>query len=78
MFIKCELQKQLSMSPVAALSLTNNVVGWSFYLMLNDKNVMGDDRSKSYLWNLGVMVQITLLNVVAITYVFNRLGWWQT
>ena len=62
----------------AALSLTNNVVGWSFYLMLNDKNVMGDDRSKSYLWNLGVMVQITLLNVVAITYVFNRLGWWQT
>ncbi len=61
----------------AALSLTNNIVGWSFYMMLNDRAVLGEARSKSRLWNLGIMVQVTLLNCVAITYVFNRLGWWQ-
>ncbi len=62
----------------AALSLTNNIVGWSFYMMLNDRKVLGEARSKSRLWNTGVMVQVTLLNCVAITYVFNRLGWWQS
>ena len=61
----------------AALSLTNNIVGWSLYMMLNDKKLLGESRSKSRLWNVGVMVQVTLLNCVAITYVFNRLGWWQ-
>ncbi len=61
----------------AALSLTNNIVGWSFYMMLNDGKLMGAARSRSRTWNLGIMVQVTLLNCVAITYVFNRLGWWQ-
>ena len=60
----------------AALSLTNNIVGWSFYMMLNDAELLGEARSTSRIWNLGVMVQVTLLNCVAITYVFNRLGWW--
>jgi manganese transport protein len=60
----------------AFLSLTNNVVGWSFYLLLNDRTVMGEDRSKSWLWNAGILVQVTLLNCVAISYVFNRLGLW--
>jgi len=60
----------------AFLSLTNNVVGWSFYLLLNDKEVMGEDRSQSWLWNLGILLQITLLNAVAVSYVFNRLGLW--
>lgn len=60
----------------AFLSLTNNIVGWSFYLLLNDRSVLGEDRNKSYLWNLGLLLQITLLNSVAITYLFNRLGWW--
>ena len=61
----------------AALSLTNNVVGWSFYMMLNNKELMGEGRSLSRLWNLGIMIQVTLLNCVAISYVFNRLGWWE-
>ena len=61
----------------AALSLTNNIVGWSFYMMLNDRKLLGAARSRSRVWNLGIMVQVTLLNCVAITYVFNRLGWWQ-
>lgn len=60
----------------AFLSLSNNIVGWSFYLLLNDRRALGDDRSRSYLWNLGIVLQITLLNAVAIIYVFNRLGWW--
>ena len=62
----------------AALSLTNNIVGWSFFMLLNDRKLMGAARSKSRIWNLGIMIQITLLNCVAITYVFNRLGWWQS
>jgi Mn2+/Fe2+ NRAMP family transporter len=60
----------------AFLSLSNNIVGWSFYLLLNDRRVLGDDRSGSYFWNLGIMLLLTLLNCVAIVYVFNRLGWW--
>jgi len=60
----------------AFLSLTNNIVGWSFFLLLNDPRVMGENRSKSYLWNLGILLQITLLNSIAIVYIFNRLGWW--
>ena len=60
----------------AFLSLATNVVGWSFYLLLNDRRLLGEDRSKSYFWNLGIMLQLTLLNCVAIVYVFNRVGWW--
>jgi Mn2+/Fe2+ NRAMP family transporter len=60
----------------AFLSLTNNVVGWSMFLLLNDRRVLGRDRSRSYLWNLGILLQITLLNAIAIIYIFNRLGWW--
>jgi len=60
----------------AFLSLTNIVVGWSFYLLINDKSVMKENRSKSYLWNLGMLLQITLLNAIAITYVLNQLGLW--
>jgi len=60
----------------ALLSLTNNIVGWSFYLLFNDRKVMGHQRSKSYFWNLGILVQVTLLNAVAIMWVLNRLGLW--
>lgn len=60
----------------AFLALSNNIVGWSFYLLLNDPQVMGEHRSKSYLWNLGILVQVTLLNCVAIMWIFNRMGLW--
>jgi len=60
----------------AFLSLSNNIVGWSFYLLFNDPRVLGRDRNRSRLWNLGILLQITLLNAIAIVYVFNRLGWW--
>jgi len=60
----------------AFLSLSNNIVGWSFYLLLNDRRALGEDRCKSYFWNLGIMLLLTLLNGVALIYIFNRLGWW--
>ena len=60
----------------AFLSLTNNIVGWSFFLLLNDPEVMKENRSKSWIWNVGILLQITLLNCVAIMWVFNRLGYW--
>jgi len=60
----------------AFLSLSGNVVAWSMYLLFNDPEVMGDDRASSYLWNLGIVVAITLLNAIAIVYVMNRFGWW--
>ncbi len=60
----------------AFLSLTNNIVGWSMYLLLNDREVMGEDRCTSRLWNVGLLAQITLLNAIGIVYIFNRLGWW--
>ena len=60
----------------AFLALSNNIVGWSFYLMLNDREVLGDHRSKSWGWNAGILVQLTLLNCVAVMWIFNRLGFW--
>lgn len=60
----------------AFLSLTNNIVGWSFFLLLNDPKVLGKNRSKSWTWNTGILVQITLMNCVAIMWVFNRFGLW--
>jgi hypothetical protein len=60
----------------AFLSLSNNIVGWSFYLLLNDRKVLGEDRCKSYGWNVGILSLICLLNAVALIYIFNRFGWW--
>ncbi len=60
----------------AFLSLTDNIVAWSFYLLLNDDNAVGEGRSRSRWWNVGLMLQVTLLNSIAIIYVLNRLGWW--
>ena len=66
----------LIVAVAAALSLTSNLVGWSFFLMLNDKAVLGENRIGSRGWNLGILIQITLLNCVAIVWVFNRMGLW--
>ena len=60
----------------AFLSLTDNIVAWSLYLLVNDERVLGEDRVRSRFWNFGLLLQITLLNSIAIIYVFNRLGWW--
>ncbi|HXV62305.1 MAG TPA: divalent metal cation transporter [Vicinamibacteria bacterium] len=60
----------------AFLSLTDNIVAWSYYLLVNDERALGEDRCRSRFWNFGLLLQVTLLNCIAIIYVFNRLGWW--
>ena len=55
-----------------------STIGLCLLSAMGIHEVMGDARSKSRIWNLGIMVQIALLNCVAITYVFNRLSWWQS
>jgi Mn2+/Fe2+ NRAMP family transporter len=60
----------------AFLSLTDNIVAWSMYLLANDERALGEDRVRSTFWNFGLLLQVTLLNSIAILYVFNRLGWW--
>jgi Mn2+/Fe2+ NRAMP family transporter len=60
----------------AFLSLTQNIVAWSFYLLMNDRSVLGEDRCKSFFWNVGMVANITLINCVAIMYVLSQLGLW--
>ena len=60
----------------AFLSLSANVVGWSMYLLFNHPAVLGEDRTRSYVWNLGIVLYITLINATAIVYVMNQFGWW--
>ena len=60
----------------AALALTNNIVSWAFFLLLNDREVLGEYRSQSYMWNFGILIQVTLLNAIAILWVLNRIGLW--
>ncbi|MBI2834939.1 MAG: divalent metal cation transporter [Acidobacteria bacterium] len=60
----------------AFLSVTKNFAGWSFYLLLNDRRALGEMRCKSYVWNLGVVLEITLLNCLCITYILSRAGLW--
>lgn len=60
----------------AFLTLTKNFVGWSFYLLLNDRRVLGDQRCKSVWWNAGVALDITLINCMGITYVLTQFGFW--
>ncbi|MCA1560534.1 MAG: divalent metal cation transporter [Acidobacteria bacterium] len=60
----------------AFLSLTQNFAAWSFYLLLNDRSALGEDRCRSFGWNLGVALNITLVNCVAIVYIMSRLNMW--
>jgi Mn2+/Fe2+ NRAMP family transporter len=64
----------LVISVASFMALANNICGWSWYLLLNDKKVMGENRCKNYFWNLGIMVEICFVNAAAISYVLNRLG----
>ena len=58
----------------AFISLTNNFAAWSIFLLTNDKNVMHNERVKSYFWNFGMLLAICFVNAAAIAYVYNRLG----
>ena len=58
----------------ALMVLTNNIVAWSLYLLLNDDRVLERRRQPGFLWNLGIVVHASFLNCAAILYVFNRFG----
>ena len=58
----------------ALMVLTNNIVAWSLYLLLNDDRVLARDRQPGFWWNLGIVVHASFLNCAAILYVFNRLA----
>ena len=60
----------------AFLSLTQNFVGWSYYLLLNDKAVLGERRSRSAFWNAGMLLDITLINCVSVIYLLTLLKIW--
>ncbi|MGH9348118.1 MAG: divalent metal cation transporter [Vicinamibacterales bacterium] len=60
----------------AFLSLTKHFVGWSYYLLLNDPRALGCHTSGSYVWNAGMMLEVTLLNCVSISFVLTLLGLW--
>ncbi|MBA2304939.1 MAG: divalent metal cation transporter [Acidobacteria bacterium] len=60
----------------AFLSLTQNFAAWSFYLLLNDRAALGEDRCRSFGWNLGLALNITLVNCVAILYLMSQLHMW--
>lgn len=58
----------------ALMVLTNNIVAWSLYLLLNDDRVVEKNRQPGFFWNLGIVVHASFLNCAAILYVFNRFG----
>ncbi len=60
----------------AFLSLSQNFVGWSFYLLANNKKLLGEDRCKSRFWNGGMLLDVTLINCVSIIYVLSLLNLW--
>lgn len=57
----------------ALMVLTNNLVAWSLYLLLNDDRVLSRDKQPGFGWNLGIVTHATFLNCAAILYVMNRL-----
>ena len=60
----------------AALSLTTNIVASALFLLLNDREALGKHRIQSRAWNLGILLQIVLLNSMAIMWILNRMGLW--
>ncbi|MEM8942643.1 MAG: divalent metal cation transporter [Pseudomonadota bacterium] len=61
----------------ALMTLTNNFVAWSLYLLLNDDEVLPRDRQPGAFWNAGIALHITFLNCAAALFVLNRFGVWQ-
>ncbi len=58
----------------ALMVLSNNIVAWSMYLLLNDDRVVERARQPGLFWNFGIVTHATFLNCAAILYVFNRLS----
>lgn len=62
---------------VAAMqSIFNWLSGMSWYLLGNDFRYLGKKVIQSRIFNIGILVTITILNVVFITFILSKLGVW--
>lgn len=62
---------------VAAMqSLFNWISGNSWYLLGNDPRYLGKKVIQSRLFNFGILLSISVLNIVFITFVMSKLGVW--
>jgi len=62
---------------VAAMqSLFNWISGNSWYLLGNDPRYLGKHVVKSRFFNLGILICISILNIVFITFVMSKIGVW--
>lgn len=62
---------------VAAMqSCLNWITGNSWYLLGNDKRYLGKKVVQSRFFNIGILITITILNVVFITFILSKIGVW--
>jgi len=62
---------------VASLqSLFNWLSGISWYLLGNDKRYLGEKCVKSRFFNFGILLSVTVLNLVFFTFILSKLGVW--
>jgi len=62
---------------VAAMqSLFNWISGNSWYLLGNDVRYLGRKVIQSRIFNIGVLISITILNTVFVTYLLTQIGVW--
>lgn len=52
------------------------VSGSSWFLLANDRRFLGKHVVKNYLFNLGVLVSVVVLNLTFVTFVLTELGVW--
>ena len=62
---------------VAAMqSLFNWISGNSWYLLGNDPRYLGKHVVSNRFFNLGILISISILNIVFITFVMSKIGVW--
>lgn len=62
---------------VAAMqSCLNWITGNSWYLLGNDTRYLGVKVIQSRIFNIGILIAITILNVVFITFILSKIGVW--
>lgn len=52
------------------------VSGSSWFLLANDRKFLGKHVVKNYLFNLGVLISVVVLNLTFVTFVLTELGVW--
>jgi len=57
-------------------SLFNWISGNSWYLLGNDVRYLGRKVIQSRIFNIGVLISITILNTVFVTYLLTQIGVW--